>query len=108
MCKEQYGNQRMQLKKKKPQQLNKILDTVLSKHGYINNYYESELIKKWPSLVGKKIAEFAECTNVRDNIVYVRVASSSWRQEISFLKEKILLKIKKETKFSSIKDINFY
>ena len=98
----------MNSKRKKPLRLNKILDSVLTKHGYIDTYYESELIKMWPQIVGKKIAEFTECTSVRDDILYVRVVSASWRQEISFLKGKILQEIKKETKFNSIKDINFY
>lgn len=98
----------MKNKKNRPQKLNNILDSVLNKHGYIDNYYESEIINKWPKIVGKKISEFTQCTNVRDNTLYVRVESSSWRQEISYLKEKILLKIKKETKFKTIKDINFY
>ena len=98
----------MQIKRKKPQPLNKVLDSVLARHGYIDSYHESKLKKQWPEFVGKKIAEFTECTGVRDNIIYVRVASSSWRQEITYLKEEIIQTIKKKTAFYSIKDIHFY
>ena len=98
----------MKKKKYKPQHIRNVLDSVLSKHGYISKYYESEIRRNWPDIVGEKIAQFTECTDVRKNVLYVRVVSSSWRQEISFLKKEIISKIRRETQYNTIKDIVFY
>jgi predicted nucleic acid-binding Zn ribbon protein len=98
----------MKKKKDKPDHIKNVLDSVLSKHGYISQYYASEIKMKWPDIVGEKIAKVAECTDVKEKVLYVRVDSSSWRQEISFLKEEIISKIRKEIHYNTIKDIIFY
>jgi predicted nucleic acid-binding Zn ribbon protein len=95
------------MKKRKPQKLGDIVRSVLSERGYLKQCLEAEIITRWPELVGEKIAEVAECTDVRDGIIYVTVSSSSWRNEISFLKKEIMDKIKKETRCNTIKDILF-
>ena len=95
------------MKKKKPQKLGDIVRSVLSERGYLKQCLEAEIISKWPDLVGERIAEVTECTDVRNGIIYVRVFSSSWRNEISFLKKEIMDKIKKETRCKTIKDIMF-
>ena len=96
------------MKKKKPQKLGDIVRSVLSERGYLKQCLEAEIISKWPDLVGERIAEVTECTDVRSGVIYVKVSSSSWRNEISFLKKEIMDKVKKETRCKTIKDILFH
>lgn len=96
------------MKKKSPKKLGEIVRSVLSERGYLKQCLEAEIIKKWPDVVGERISKVTECTDVRGGVVYVRVFSSSWRNEISFLKKEILDKIKKETHCKTIIDIAFY
>ena len=96
------------MKKRKPQKLGDILRSVLSERGYLKQCLEAEIISQWPDIVGEKIADVTECTDVRNGIMYVKVSSSSWRNEISFLKKEIMDKIKKETRCKTIKDIIFH
>lgn len=44
----------------------------------------------WESSVGTKIAEKAQPSSLRDNVLWVRVVSSGWAQELSLLSETIL------------------
>ena len=96
------------MKKKMPQKIGEIVRSVLSERGYLKQCFEVEIIKKWPDIVGERISKVTECTDVRDGVLYVRVFSSSWRNEISFLKKEIIDRIKKETHCKTITDIVFY
>lgn len=96
------------MKKKIPQKLGEIVKSVLSERGYLKQCLEAEIVKVWPDIVGERIAKVTECTDVRDGVVYVRVFSSSWRNEIPFLKKEILDKIKKETRCKTITEIVLY
>ena len=96
------------MKKKSPKKLGEIVRSVLSERGYLKQCLEVEILKKWPDIVGEKISKVTECTDVRGGVVYVRVFSSSWRNEISFLKKEILDKIKKESRCKTITDIVFF
>ncbi len=96
------------MKKQTPQKLGDILSSVLAKRGYLTPSYEAEIKREWPSLVGEKIAEVSECTEMRGGVLYVRVSVASWRQELSFLKKEILKKIKEKTRCKSINEIIFF
>lgn len=96
------------MKSKSPQKVGEIVRSVLSERGYLKQCLEVEIIKRWPDIVGERISNVTECTDARDGVLYVRVFSSSWRNEISFLKKEIIDKIKKETRCKTIKDIIFY
>ncbi len=89
-----------------PYKLGNIVNNILLDYGYIDSYLKVEIIKKWPSIVGEKISVVTKCADVREGILYIKVFSSSWRQEISFLKKEILLKIREKTNHS-FKDIIF-
>lgn len=96
------------MKKRNPQKVGEIVRSVLSGRGYLRQCLEVEVISNWPDIVGERIADVTECTDVRKGVIYVKVSSSSWRNEISFLKKEIIDKVKKETRCKTIKDIAFY
>lgn len=83
-----------------------ILDAVLADSGYRTIARETALLQRWPAIAGMQIAAVAECERVEDGIMYVRVSSAPWRQELAYLKQTLLDKIQKEC--STIRDIVFY
>lgn len=96
------------MKKEAPQRLGEIVNDVLAERGYISSTLEVKFCKIWPEIVGERIARVTECSELKDDVLYVRVHSSAWRQEISFFKREILIKINKHIQESAIKDIHFY
>ena len=96
------------MKKSKPQKLGEIIESVLSERGYLKASREAEIIPQWPKIVGERIAQATECTEVKEGVLYVRVSSASWRNELSFFKEKIIGMIRAQTKCGTIRDIVFY
>ena len=91
-----------------PELLGSIIESVLSERGYLAPCRELGVVQAWPLLVGEKLSKATECTRVDNGVLYVRVASSPWRQELSFMKQCLLEKIKRETHCMTIKDIVFY
>ena len=92
----------------KPEKIGAIVDAVLSERGYLTLCREWDVVRRWPDIVGNKLASVTECSRVENGVLFVRVASSPWRQEISYVKLHILDSIKKETPCTSIRDIVFF
>lgn len=66
-----------------------------------------EVVNDWEKIVGKKIASVTTVEKVVDGKLIVRVNSSAWRNELSFLKREIIKKINKKFMEEIITDIIF-
>ncbi len=91
-----------------PKKIDSILGDILSNRGYLNVCKEYDVISQWKNIVGEKISDVTVCSRVENGVLFVQVSSSAWRQELVFLKVKILQQIKEYTNCISIKDIVFY
>lgn len=91
-----------------PKRIDSIVGNILSERGYFNACKEYDVVSKWKEIVGDKISEVTECSRVENGTLYVRVLSSCWRQELIYLKEKIIKEIKDNTKCLSINEIVFF
>ena len=94
--------------KNPPQKIGAIVDALLSERGYLTECKELGVVRAWASLVGEQLSRVTECTRAERGVLFVRVTSAAWRQEISFMKQLLLSKIRMETGCATIKDIVFY
>jgi predicted nucleic acid-binding Zn ribbon protein len=88
-----------------PEKIDTILDTFLQERGYLSICKEYDVIAQWKEIVGEKVSRVTQCEKVENGVLYVRVISSTWRNEIAYCKKFILDSIKKNTGCTSIKDI---
>jgi predicted nucleic acid-binding Zn ribbon protein len=93
--------------KKIPQTIGSVLETMLAQRGLLSVCRDHEALRKWPQFMGAKIASVSECDRVENGVLYVRVASAPWRQELSYLKPEIIKKINTQVNGASIHDIIF-
>lgn len=91
-----------------PEKIENIVDNILSERGYYSICKEYEAISKWKEIVGDRISEISNCDRIENGILYVKVSSASWRNELVYLKNQIIRQIKKETECTTIKDIVFF
>jgi hypothetical protein len=91
-----------------PEKIGAIVDSLLGERGYLVICREMGVVRAWPALVGDRLAQVTECTRSDQGTLFVRVTSAPWRQEISFMKQLLLSKIRTETGCTTIKDIVFY
>lgn len=93
--------------KGQPQKVGAILDGMLREAGYYSFCKEHEAIYRWTEISGPRLAEVTECERVENGVLYVRVISAPWRQELSYMKQELLGKIKMTTGCSTIREIVF-
>ncbi|MBD3421272.1 MAG: DUF721 domain-containing protein [Chitinivibrionales bacterium] len=96
------------MKSSRLQPLKMALEGFLKSRGYLNVCRELEVARMWPEIAGERLSRVTECTGVDDGRLFIRVPSSTWRHEISYLKQQLLQKIRTHTKCTSIKNIVFY
>jgi len=84
-----------------------VLKKVLLNLGIEGKVKEGRVFRVWDKGVGKKIATHTHLLKIKKGRLFVKVSDSSWLQELSFLKEKIIKKINKKMGEEVVKDIFF-
>jgi predicted nucleic acid-binding Zn ribbon protein len=92
-------------KKRVPERIGGIVESLLADRGYLAICREQDVARRWPELVGERIAKATECTRVERGKVYVHVLTASWRNELVYLKQMLLARLRSEC--STINDIIF-
>lgn len=95
------------MSRKKTQSIADALQTLLKDMGIEKKVCEQEVINEWSEIVGSKISAVTQIVRVEDGVLLVRVKNSSWRNELTFLKPKIVEKITQDYRGSQIRDIRF-
>lgn len=62
----------------------------------------------WEHIVGHHVAQRARPQDYRNGVLLVVVASTSWRQELEFLKPELLRKVRDHLGDDSVRDLNFF
>jgi predicted nucleic acid-binding Zn ribbon protein len=90
-----------------PERIGKILTKNLRNLGIDRRLKEESIVLNWDRLVGERIASKAIPLKVRDSILFVGVENASWRNELFFMKRKIIDELNRSVKDNVIKDIVF-
>jgi predicted nucleic acid-binding Zn ribbon protein len=76
--------------------------------GIQSRLREYDAVTLWPELVGAHIAKVATAEKISKGILIVRVATSTWRNELQMRKHELMQKINAALKAPIIKDIKFH
>ncbi len=66
-----------------------------------------QVVGDWEKIVGEAIARNTEISRIENGTLYVKVATSAWRNELVFMKPSILKKIRESFPDSGVHDIFF-
>ncbi|MGC8595518.1 MAG: DUF721 domain-containing protein [Candidatus Kryptoniota bacterium] len=88
-------------------QLHKIIEEFISSSPAGRRLKAYRVITDWNNIVGDLIAKNTDIVRVDAGILYVRVKTPTWRNELVFQKSKILDKIREDYRDSEITDIFF-
>jgi predicted nucleic acid-binding Zn ribbon protein len=91
-----------------PEKIDSIVAAVLSERGYLSVKKEFDILSRWSEIVGEDIAAVSKGDRIENGVLFVAVISSSWRQELSFMKSAILDKIIDKYDCRTINDIVFF
>ena len=70
--------------------LNDILKNLIKNLGIEREILENQAIVHWPMIVGPKIAENTSAELIKDGILFVKVKSDVWRNELLFYKKDLI------------------
>jgi len=90
-----------------PSPVSEVLGRVFSRRGIVKKMKEMELLKLWTEVVGKEIDRHTYPFAVRKGKLFVRVDSSGWLAQLTYLKDKIISEFNKKQRRKTIKDIYF-
>ena len=66
---------------------------------------ETRLVGSWEKIAGKLIARHTEDIFVREQVLYIRADSAALKQELTYMKSKLIDKLNKAAGIEVIKDI---
>ena len=87
--------------------LKTALNIFLAKSGLDKGVKQEKAILVWKEAVGEAIAKQTKAEKAEHGILFVRVSSPTWRQELQLKKAEILETVNKKAGFRAIKDIKF-
>jgi hypothetical protein len=65
------------------------------------------LNKSWNKIVGKTISKKTEIERIKNGKITIKTSNPIWRNELTFQKEELLKRLKKEEPTINIKEIEF-
>jgi predicted nucleic acid-binding Zn ribbon protein len=90
-----------------PRRLGAILPQVVERLGLSRGLKCQEVLTLWPNAVGAQISRKTQAQNIEDGVLWVKVADSTWMQELYFLKPAIIKKLNQQIGEMIVKDIKF-
>ena len=93
---------------KTPQGVDSVLKRLFSKPSMQAKFSKYAFVSHWYEIVGKDIAEHAKPLKLANKILYIQVDSPLWAQELGFLKDEILDRLKSyATDDQALNDVRF-
>jgi hypothetical protein len=92
---------------KRIQRIDKVLQKALRKMELDTKLEGYRVWRVWPDIVGDQIAKRAQPERLKNRILFVRVSSSTWIQQLQTMKPMLLERIQRSIPAEAIKDIRF-
>ena len=94
-------------KKRVPEKVDSILERLFSSLNLGIRVKQYQIWEVWDSVVGEPIARKAQPHQIRNMILWVTVSSSTWMQQLEFMKQLIIDRLNERIGEKVIKDIRF-
>ncbi len=88
--------------------MNSLKDAIqglIEEAGWREAVASHEAVVLWPEIVGSAVARHSEALEVQNGTLVVKTKNSTWRNEIAFQKDEILVQLNERLENFEIKDI---
>jgi hypothetical protein len=93
--------------RRNPQRVGSILEKTLKKMSLDRKLKEHEIWNVWDSVVGDHVSRHAQPDFMRNRILFVKVSSSPWMQQLHYMGEGITEALNKRLGTHIIEEIRF-
>lgn len=90
-----------------PEKIGNVILKTLNRMGFAERLQRQTAVMRWKEIVGDTIAAETEALRIEGSTLVVRVHRAAWRQQLTYLKEGLLVKLEAELGEDSIKNIRF-
>ena len=87
--------------------IKEVIKGIIDKFSSLNGYKKAWIEKHWLELIGEAAAVHALPYKVESNILFVRVDSSVWNQELFMNKRNLINKVNNNFSKKIIEDVKF-
>ena len=87
------------------EQLKNVLKKTIENSGFKNAILQENAVSVWSDVVGKNISKISKATSVDKGVLFIKVESATWKQELYMQKNEIINKINKKIGSKAIKEI---
>lgn len=87
--------------------LGAVIDSLTNTLGIKSRLQEYEAVVQWEGIVGERIARMTTASRIVKGILFVKVKTSTWRNELNVRKKEIIEKINRGIGGEVVKDIKF-
>jgi predicted nucleic acid-binding Zn ribbon protein len=91
-----------------PSSASRALGSVLKRHGIAKEVREHRLLLQWDKVVGPRVADRTLPDRLEKGVLWVRVETSSWMHQLSFMKEDIIAKANELCGEEVVSDLHFH
>ncbi len=88
--------------------LRDAIDQFLSQHGLKDKAKTQQVIVNWEQIMGKPLAEQTEKIWYQQHILYLKIPSPVWRQELNSAKREIIKIVNQQIGEDLVKEVKIF
>lgn len=92
---------------RRAEKIGDVLSRTLADLGLTQRLKEADIVRLFPDIVGKKIAEKARAISINKGVLRVKVSSAVWRQELNLTRQEMIERLNAACGEPVVKDIHF-
>jgi predicted nucleic acid-binding Zn ribbon protein len=88
--------------------IRQALDDLVNNLGIKQKLSEYDAVLLWEDTVGEQIAKMTTATRITQGVLFVRVKTGTWRNELTMRKKEIMEKLNSVIGINVVRDIKFH
>ena len=91
----------------KAQIIGNVFTQLFQDLGIDKAIQQNMAVSRWAEIVGERIAQISEAERIEKGVLYVKVSSPVWRNELVFMKSNLINTVNEALAKTIVKDIKF-
>ena len=91
----------------KAQRIGNVFTQLFNDLGINKAIQQNMAVSRWAEIVGERIAQISEADRIENGVLFVKVSSPVWRNELVFMKSSLINSVNEALAKTVVKDIKF-
>ncbi len=91
----------------KAQVIGNVFTQLFRDLGITKAIQQNMAVSRWAEIVGNRISEVSEAEKIENGVLFVKVSSPVWRNELVFMKSNLISSVNEALAKNIVKDIKF-